>query len=383
MNPKGIHPESIGEGSALAKGAMSSPWSFHLVPCFDDSIMCGSRDNIGARTLMSVYVLGAGASRGAGYPLANELGNSLLEWAEHPSANSELCVESIKELFERYGDLANLEQILTDLDDCPPGSPVESLSRERRGRLRTYIRVAIGELFRSLRQGPAPSYERLAHDKARPGDVVITFNYDVACERELKRAALWEIGNGYGFSLNCSSIPPSQVSVLKLHGSANWLEGAFKGGRGFFQSSGNPLGLRPIISRSEFEFFGYPDGSLDSEAPGGSFGALPAMILPTLNKRFYEQTSVGRELESFWEDLWAQAKWALKSAERIVMIGYRMAAADEKARNLLLNTPNRHTRIEIFCGGATEAISEEFIARSYSDVHTFGNRLFEDYLCGF
>jgi hypothetical protein len=329
---------------------------------------------------MTVYVFGAGASRDAGYPLANELGNSLLEWAKHPGANSELCIDSIEELFERYGNLANLEQILTDLDHCPPGSPVQSLSRERRGRLRAYIRVAIGELFRSLRQGPAPSYERLAHEKAGRDDVVITFNYDVACERELKRAGLWEISNGYGFSLNCNSIPPSQVSVLKLHGSANWLEAAFHGARGFFQSSGYPLGLRPIIRRSEFEFFGYPDGSQDSEAPAGSFGALPAMIMPTLNKQFYEQTSTGRELESFWGDLWAQAEWALKSAEKIVMIGYGMAVADEKARNLLLNAPNRHANIGIFCGGATKTISSEFIVRGYSNIHASGNRLFADYL---
>lgn len=242
------------------------------------------------------------------------------------------------------------------------------------------MRVAIGELFRSLRQEPAPSYERLAHEKAGPGDVVITFNYDVACERELKRAGLWEIGNGYGFSLNCNAIPPSQVSVLKLHGSSNWLEAAFHGARGFFQSSGSALGFRPVIRRSEFEFFGFPNESHDPEAPTGSFGALPAMIMPTLNKRFYEQTSGGRELESFWEHLWAQAEWALKSAEKVVMIGYGMAAADEKARNLLLSTPNGHARIEIFCGGATETISDQFTARGYSNVHTSGNRLFEDYL---
>lgn len=328
---------------------------------------------------MTTYVLGAGASRAAGYPLANELGNRLRDWADQPTTN-EMCRDSVRELFDIYGDLSNLEQVLTELDESRPGSRVAAHSPEMRGRLRLYLRVAISELFRTLERGPAPLYERLAREKAHPGDVIVTFNYDVACERELKRAGLWEISDGYGFSLNSTVIPASRVCVLKLHGSANWLESAFGGNAGFFQGGPNAFGPRPVIPKWVLEFFGYPSEIRDPEAPHRILAAVPAMIMPTLNKRFYEQTSGGRELESFWEDLWEQAEHALKSSEEIVIVGYSMAPADERARNLLLSAPNGHVRVGIFCGASTKSVSDEFVENGFSNVYTFGNHLFEDYL---
>lgn len=328
---------------------------------------------------MTTYVLGAGASRAAGYPLANELGDRLRDWAEQPTAN-QMCRDSIRELFDIYGGLSNLEQVLTELDESNLGSRVAAYSPEKRGRLRLHLRLAISELFRALEREPAPLYERLAREKARPGDVVVTFNYDVACERELKRAGLWEISDGYGFSLNSEAIPPSRVSVLKLHGSANWLESAFGGNNGFFQSGPNAFGSRPVIPKWVLEFFGYPSEIRDPEAPHRILAAVPAMIMPTFNKRFYEQTSGGRELESFWEDLWEQAKHALRSSEEIVIVGYSMPAADERARNLLLSAPDAHVRVGIFCGASTKSVSDEFVEQGFSNVYTLGNKLFEDYL---
>jgi hypothetical protein len=329
---------------------------------------------------MTTYVFGAGASRDAGYPLANELGKRLLEWAQQTNDNSELHGAGIRDLFDLYGSLDNLEQILSELDECPAGSRVASLTPAQRGLFDVHVRLGISEVFRSLRRKPAPFYVRLAREKARPGDVVITFNYDVACERELKRAGLWEISDGYGFHLEGIPVPPSQVSILKLHGSVNWLEVAFGGRRGLFQGSLNAFGSRPAIPAGEFEFFGYSSESRDPEAPLERFGALPAIITPTLKKRFYEQTPAGRELEPFWENLWAQARHALEASEKIVMIGYSMAAADEKARSLLLSSPNRHVNLEVFCGGRTKPISDEFLARGYSQVRTLGNCRCDDYL---
>jgi hypothetical protein len=329
---------------------------------------------------MTTYILGAGASRAAGYPLANELGNWLRDWAALATAHP-MCRDSIRELFSTYGDLSNLEEVLTELDESSPGARVAAHSPEMRGRLRLYLRLAISELFRTLEREPAPLYERLAREKVRAGDVIVTFNYDVACERELKQAGLWEISDGYGFSLNSRAIPPSGVRVLKLHGSANWLESAFGGNTGFFQSGPNAFGSRPVIPKWVLEFFGYPSEIRDPDA-SRIHAAIPAMIMPTLNKRFYEQTSAGRELESFWDDLWEQAEHALKSSDEIVIIGYSMGAADEKARNLLLGTPDRRAHVGVFCGASTSSISNEFAARGYLNLHSFGEHLFEDYLDG-
>jgi hypothetical protein len=82
-----------------------------------------------------------------------------------------------------------------------------------------------------LRQSPAPLYDQFARERIQPGDTVITFNYDQACERSLKEAALWEISDGYGFELGIDAIPTSTVRVLKLHGSTNWWVLHFSGVR--------------------------------------------------------------------------------------------------------------------------------------------------------
>jgi hypothetical protein len=238
----------------------------------------------------------------------------------------------------------------------------------------------IPEYFRSLRVRPSPLYEKLARTKVRPDDVVITFNYDLALERELKKAGLWEIGDGYGFSLGLEAIPFSRVRVLKLHGSANWLEIPFQGMTGFFQSSSPPLGSRPIILSGDFKFVGYPEGVRDPASPRGAPGAYPAIILPTLNKRFYEHTSYGRELEYFWNSLWASAERALRSSDEIVILGYSIPRADKKARELLLDKANRGAHIEVFCGQDTQAVCHAFSSNGFSDVTTLGNHLFEDYL---
>lgn len=329
---------------------------------------------------MTTFVFGAGASHHAGYPLASKLGDALLDWAQRADPISEFHGQGVRDLSDLYGNLGNLEQILAELDDCSPGSPVENLSREHRARLRQNIRVAICELFNRLRSNPAPVYERWVHDKVSPGDVVITFNYDLACERELKRAGLWEINDGYGFELGIDTIPKSAVTVLKLHGSANWLEVFFGGQRGFLQFSGGALGSRPVILPGHFSFFGYPPELRDPLTPAQPPGAVPAIIVPTLNKRFYEHTSWGRELEDFWDDLWRQAGNALRASAGVIVIGYSMAAADQKARELLLKNSNRDADIEVFCGRSSPAIMSEFAAHGFAHVSTLGKSYFEDYL---
>jgi hypothetical protein len=327
---------------------------------------------------VTVYVLGAGASVHAGYPLADELGSRLHQWSETPGAH-ELSSGCVQEIAAIYGDLSNLEEILTDLADCPDNCAVAALSRHHRGMLLMYLRVAITELFRGYRDRSAPLFERLAGERIIAGDVVLTFNYDIVCERTLKVAGLWEIGDGYGFVLDGVSLPPSPVTVLKLHGSVNWLESAFDGNTGFFQGGPFALGPRPVIPSWELKLLGYSESVRDSKA-GRIYGATPAMIMPTMNKQFYETTSGGRELEDFWASLWRSAELALKSADEVVIIGYGMAAADEKARALLTSGPRRDVNVKIFCGDNTPAIVRQFSEFGFRNIQSAGRGFFDDFL---
>lgn len=331
---------------------------------------------------MTTYVLGAGASAHAGYPLARDLGTSLREWLTRNKLQNPNLAEYIEELHGLYGSLENFEQILTDLMECPPDSPSSQISKSSRPYFLQSVRVCIPEFFNDVRRTPAPLYERLARERIQEGDVIVTFNYDVALERELKRVGLWDIGNGYGFCLGIDGLPQSRVTVLKLHGSANWLDVPFDGMKGPFQFDGPSLGERPrILGSREFEYLGYPPEVGDPRLPtSASFAGEPALILPVLNKNFFRLTSFGKEQGPFWDLLWDRAVSAVQSGERLVVIGYSMPKADERARDLILNEANRAAQVSVYCGGTSDTICEEFRVSGFQHVESKGSARFEDFL---
>jgi hypothetical protein len=334
---------------------------------------------------MVTYVLGAGASIHAGYPLAGRLGEALYDWAivNRPAT----CVwrSYIESLRELYGNLSNLEEILTELDECPPSSRAASLTHNSRGNTRGAIRALIPEFFNSLREpsvATADLYHELARSCVRQDDVIVTFNYDLACERALKIAGLWQISDGYGFPLHSKAIPPSKLRILKMHGSTNWIGILFDGNMGFSQVSGGAYGPRPtLLRKTDFGFFGYPDGIHDPHCEHISVtGGDPALILPTLHKDFFHQTSFGREWEPFWDHIWGQAQEALRSADEIAIIGYSMPLADERARRLLLQESNHGAVVSIFCGRNTSDLCEEFRTHGFERVKSRGAGCFKDFL---
>jgi hypothetical protein len=332
---------------------------------------------------MSTYVLGAGASLHAGYPLAGQMGSALFDWVTKKKSIDDWYRGCVELGSGTYGGLADLERILTDLDECPPDSPAAALSLSQRKNIRQALLISIPEFFRDLRQAPSPLYDRFAREQIRPGDVIIAFNYDLACERALRRAGLWEINDGYGFCLGIDSIPPSAVTVLKLHGSTNWWGTIFNGMRGFFQGGPNAFPYRPVILfPNDFEFLGYPRELLDPLSPprNSTPAALPALIMLTHHKRFYTQTSGGREWEQFWDSLWTKASQVLGTANRIVIIGYSMPFADEEARKLLLEKSDKSAKITLLCADRNTAIRDQFKSRGFSEVEMFKNGLFEQFL---
>ncbi len=330
---------------------------------------------------MVTYVLGAGASQHAGYPLAADLGNRLYDWVRENEFGWRGFIEA---LHEQYGGLTGFEQVLTELHERPSGSRAAALSKMSCGNTLGALRVAIPEFFHSVSRTPIQSsdcYKALARDRIGGADAILTFNYDLACERALKAEGLWEIGDGYGFSLGAEITLPSKVRLLKLHGSTNWLGILFDGSVGFSQAS-NVYGPRPcLFGRRDFTYLGYSNDVHDPHCKHVSTtGGDPALILPTLHKNFFHQTSFGKEWEPFWNHIWWQAQEALRSANKIVIIGYSMPKADERARDLLLCGSNRDAEVCIFSGGDTREISELFRSHGFKNVNSRGRSYFEDFL---
>ncbi len=314
---------------------------------------------------MRVFVLGAGASLDAGYPLAADMGKCLAAWintlpSEHPHR---ICLEQIVGV---YGALDNFESILADLMTCPPGSGTAALGVARPYVL-SNLKEAIRDHFDSIRSTPAPLYDGLAR-LLRPGDSVITFNYDLAVERALHTAGLWDIKAGYGFSIE-NGEQHSPVEVLKLHGSTNWRALLSSGMTGSFVGNGKSLGDRPVLFfRPDLEYLGYQDFVDPCCSRLNKAASLPVMIMPALPKTFHFVTTFGEEWKVFWDGLWRRAKCALQTADEAVVIGYSMPTVDERARTMLLGTGNKTVRLSICCGKATPTLEQEFRDHGFSDI---------------
>jgi hypothetical protein len=325
---------------------------------------------------MRVFVLGAGASLHAGYPLAADMGHCLAAWVNTlpPEHQYRVC---LRQIANSYGALDIFELILADLMTCAPGSPAESLGVARPDLL-SDLKEAIRDQFDAIRSAPTPLYDGLAR-VLRPDDTVITFNYDLGVERALRAVGLWDVKTGYGFSIE-DGATASPVKVLKPHGSTNWRALLFGGQTGFFVGNGSSLGTRPVLFfRPDLEYLGYPN-FVDQLCRGFDTAvSLPAMIMPALPKQFYFATTYGKEWKDFWDYVWQRAEQSIANADEVIVIGYSLPVADERARSMLLDSVNKNVRLTICCGSATARLEEEFRAHGFSGIERVATT-FEDFL---
>jgi hypothetical protein len=339
---------------------------------------------------MTTYVLGAGASHDAGYPLAKTMASELLLWmknARHaPDSYAARYPETARLLEELFGPIQNVEDLMTDVQELI--KRYENGTREQRakrtvvaneyGVLQTAVRAWFAEIQRRA-ASLSIAYQSFARDVVARGDCVITFNYDVLLDRELRLAGKFEVGDGYGFQIE--TLPAkSATKILKLHGSTSWLALLF-GGRtsGFFQfEPGGTLGSRPVIAKNELSYLGYAD-AVDPRFAGGG-AALPVMIFPTRSKEFYFEPNTGVEYVEFWDGLWHQADAALRSATRIVICGYGLSPVDMRARKLLLNAPRKSAEIVVASGGDTERIVGNYREAGYGAAVAADEVLFQEWV---
>jgi len=323
--------------------------------------------------LMTTYVLGAGASLHAGYPLLADLPYALKAWAERtrlPEAShiAWLCTRIASDPADRGS--TNFEQLLTDLEAAgpqkvtlPDGDWFYPLL------LVEGLPLLISNFFDGLRgKSDASAYRKFATCVIEPGDAVITFNYDVALEKELAAVGKWHIGTGYGFPI---FLEKSTVCVLKLHGSTNWksvTDGTL--GPSTFNVD-DPHGSRPMILDHDLQWLGFgglKDPLLTQGRPVLGGAPQHTFLLPKTYKEF-----PGR----MWSYLWEQAKSVLKGSSRVAIAGYSLPEADEKARNLILGECSRSARIVLRCKAKTHALAGEFKAAGFSNVDADDKQDFE------
>jgi hypothetical protein len=319
--------------------------------------------------MKTVYIMGAGASRHVGYPLILGMGKQWLDWmAAYPDGRFQGSVDLLVECF---GKEPNIEHVITAIESLIhslENSVVleDRLQRTLLGNTLGQLSSGLREWFRELHLHPAGAYANFADEMIQPEDVVITFNYDDSLERELRRKGLWDVSKGYGFALG-ETDQLSPVLVLKLHGSINWLASIFGGATAGSWAIGSDLsiGQHPVIHKADLEFLGYADFS-GHLYPGG--GAFPSLILPGRTKEFFYHTSFGEEWKPFFDHLWSQGRKALEEADRIVVCGYSMLPADERACDMILRNSNKEAKVEIVCGSQGKRIADDFRKAGFKDV---------------
>ena len=366
---------------------------------------------------MKVLFLGAGASKGAGYPLASEL---LAEVGMYVESSR---MSGVRDEWARYLDFwkatrgvsrrilesTNPEVVLTLLDLFAEARATESQdfsswlsrfgktwdksdrrnlkkARKRREKephefakvelARLGLRRALDKYFWQKHAGDAEetararrSYlERELSDLAE-GDVVITTNWDSLVERVLLETRRLTPADGFGFPVSLTVEPAasplavhvprvSDVKVLKLHGSFGWYKrygGIYLGENHYFRY----LFLNKDNSVLFFKDTSEPDLDPYPEA---------AFIYPSFIKQFVEP-----ELRR----VWAEASWALAKCAEFRAVGYSLPESDVGVRTLLnpLSLRIRERAVSVIVEDPAGAVNKRWQALLGDDIILTGRSI--------
>lgn len=295
-----------------------------------------------------VFILGAGFSSqlSAGYyPLTDALGKELLQ--------------TIPEL-QHYSDPSqtfDFEVVMTSLD--------MDLRRQQTDAGRQKLQRLVDKVRNFLKKRLSLSGVSVAAKSAavalcrelfRPGDSIVTFNYDCLLENTLYKLDMWTPCGGYGAApgLNprveySSTLPanPNGITVLKLHGSLNFAHPLSIPG-------GGDTGLQVIVDEELFP---------GSHAHLGNQPLSPPVTLPTYMKPFGETRTMVH--------LWHEAAERVAEADVLSVVGYSMPSSDTLPRFLISSCtsgpsggPYKPLRIAILGGDEAAAGQIGNIVRS-------------------
>lgn len=306
-----------------------------------------------------VFILGAGASKFAGYPLALDLWRFARDGGGG-DVTADKRRKSVIDGFERIFavippaeyDRPNLEEICTLLDLAEIGVAPLSLEHTDWRQLRPMLIGMIAEAFQSHEhkfQTEVVSGQRahgihgdyafnLGLDRdhvmsvldrwagiLRQGDTIITFNWDLLHDSALWRAGKWHYNDGYGFECSDSQGDArSPIRLLKLHGSVNWAQQ-------------NDSDLCPAIEHKATFLSPAHDGAGIYTRGAGQWSEGRPLITPS----YLKDPSSNRLLLT----LWNQASDVISGSQELIVIGYSLNRADAPARHLFGSALLRNEKI--------------------------------------
>ncbi len=293
---------------------------------------------IGERNIRTVFLLGAGATRGAvrhvllnGKRLKPPLNGDFFKVADtfaraHGGASAEskrlkrlrkafkedLPVRGVPTMEEAF----SLLYIAKDFPEIYKGSRGRKPTPGERQEIEDFLRLVFGILI-SLDSTAHTNtgYDRLA-TKLGADDVIITLNYDTLLDSALRRRG-WDPRAGYGLRGGPGKVSwgaPSggvdrnvqKVRLLKLHGSVNWFV------RGSFADLTAVFEKKPV--------------RVSAPRSNEISGHIRQIVPPIYGKVFKH---------GHWRQLWDQAYKALREADALVVIGCSLIDTDFHLRALI------------------------------------------------
>jgi hypothetical protein len=267
------------------------------------------------------FILGAGFSAGAGFPLVRNLKEQVVQHA-HSLSRCKAFFELGNGGFEKGQFYAGLEmvdpkgslqfeEILIALSDhlkhangCDPCHVTLDVLRDSCGQL-------LWKIQESVRKVP-DCYENFAywigtHRSPGPGSAIVSFNWDLLTERALAGSYLpWTYSDSR-----------SAISILKPHGSINWNDYLSKGLRTEY-SGWQPIG---------------PDSKLSYDASNPLSNPDRDDINPNLRYMIFPGDPESVEVDA--ERIWRWASKAISEREGIVFIGYSLPEYDDFSLSFL------------------------------------------------
>lgn len=206
-----------------------------------------------AARVRRVFVLGAGASAFAGYPLASGLLDFLKQEPILEATTQKIASEILYKLhhaarqleretrkkwgleillthLDLYGTVGKLRIFTGDWTDSDRMKVSRVIAHQFQWHQYKINRKVWGNTESNLQLDVDPSIFRSVAeawaDFLQPGDAVVSFNWDLLHESILWRAEKWSYVDGYGFVLPRAdeNEPLSKVKIYKLHGSVNWVQ---------------------------------------------------------------------------------------------------------------------------------------------------------------
>jgi len=362
---------------------------------------------------VNVYVLGAGVSKAAGYPLGSELLGEVdayirnLPSGSHPPVEMPGGLDGWAALCERLAQHPNplireayrikhFEFLFTILDSAS-AMHIDAINKlaakqGRRGPAR-YINVrppylaffettlndyanhrilllrALGAYLHhkhhedrlTFGQSNWPELQSFAR-RLRKGDVVITFNYDSTLERVLFKTGMWAPDDGYGFKVQLQrsrsdptpvSYGHSAVTVLHLHGAIGWRNKWCVDQFHIDEAEGRSPTLTPEIIENpiSLEEAFLDDLGVRGLDPDALRGPyeFEAILHPSYLKAFGPPV-----IRHAFLRLWQKAAQKLREAGEVFIVGYSLPEADSAAL-ALLRTNCDSQRVRIINGSKADA----------------------------